>query len=218
MFSFYSRSARPRQVFPDYTGACASRPSLALAFAPASRPYPLRAQRLPTTVTPDHYDLAFVVDLARERFEGTETIRVNVAEPTAPHRAARRRASNSVEVTIGAGAAAQTATVALDERAQTATLTVAEAARRRADRDPHPLRRHPEQPAARLLHQQDQAPEVRRHAVRGDRRAPGVSLLRRAGVQGHLRRHADHRSRRHRDLERQGRCRTRRARRRRSTR
>jgi len=33
-------------------------------------------------VTPDHYDLAFVVDLGHERFEGTETIRVQVAEPT----------------------------------------------------------------------------------------------------------------------------------------
>src|SRR3954468_15752371 len=44
---------------------------------------PVSAQRLPATVTPEHYDLAFVVDLARERFEGTETIRVKVAEPTA---------------------------------------------------------------------------------------------------------------------------------------
>jgi aminopeptidase N len=84
---------------------------------------PVSAQRLPTTVTPDHYDLAFVVDLARERFEGTETIRVKVAEPTA------RVVLHAVDldlrdVTIGAGAAAQKATVALDEKAQTATLSV----------------------------------------------------------------------------------------------
>jgi aminopeptidase N len=86
---------------------------------------PLRAsaQRLPTIVTPDHYDLAFVVDLNRERFEGTERIRVQVAEPTA------RVVLHSVdltlrEVTIGAGASTQTAAVAIDDRAQTATLTV----------------------------------------------------------------------------------------------
>jgi hypothetical protein len=33
---------------------------------------PASAQRLPAIVTPDHYDLAFIVDLARERFEGTK--------------------------------------------------------------------------------------------------------------------------------------------------
>jgi aminopeptidase N len=84
---------------------------------------PASAQRLPTIVTPSHYDLAFVVDLGRERFEGTETIRVNVAEPTA------RVVLNAFEiqfreVTVGSGAAAQTATVTLDESAQTAALTV----------------------------------------------------------------------------------------------
>ena len=44
--------------------------------------------------------------------------------------------------------------------------------------------------------------QVRRHAVRIDRRAPRVSLLRRTGIQGDLRRDADDRSRRHGDLER----------------
>ena len=84
---------------------------------------PASAQRLPTIVTPDHYDLAFVVDLTHERFEGTETIRVQVAEPTP------RVVLNAVdlqfrEVTIGAGAAAQHAVVTLDEAHQTATLSV----------------------------------------------------------------------------------------------
>src|SRR5215213_7028261 len=85
---------------------------------------PAFAQRLPTTVSPDHYDLAFVVDLGRERFEGTETIRVKVAESTTKvvlHAAE----IDFKEVTIGAGAAAQAAKVTLDEPAQTATLTVA---------------------------------------------------------------------------------------------
>src|SRR6516225_1174336 len=84
---------------------------------------PASAQRLPTTVTPSHYDLAFVVDLGRERFDGTETIRVNVAEQTA------KVVLNALEIefkeaTIGTGASAQKATVTLDESAQTATLTV----------------------------------------------------------------------------------------------
>jgi aminopeptidase N len=81
------------------------------------------AQRLPTIVTPSHYDLKFTVDLGRERFEGAETIRVQVAEPTA------KVVLNAFEltlrdVTIGTGAAAQTATVTMDESSQTATLTV----------------------------------------------------------------------------------------------
>jgi aminopeptidase N len=84
---------------------------------------PASAQRLPTIVTPSHYDLAFVVDLAREKFDGTETIRVQVGEPTS------KVVLNAFdiqfhEVTVGAGASAQVATVALDEAGQTATLTV----------------------------------------------------------------------------------------------
>ena len=35
---------------------------------------PALAQRLPSTVRPTHYDLAFAIDLAHERFDGTETI------------------------------------------------------------------------------------------------------------------------------------------------
>jgi aminopeptidase N len=98
-------------------------PSFALLTMVWLTAVPASAQRLPTIVTPDHYDLAFVVDLGRERFEGTETIRVNVAEPTS------RIVLHAVDlemrsVTIGAGAAAQTATVAFDAEAQTATLTV----------------------------------------------------------------------------------------------
>src|SRR5215510_15651651 len=81
------------------------------------------AQRLPTLVTPEHYDLAFVVDLARERFEGTETIRVSVAEPTS-HIVLNAIELQFKSVTIGAGPTAQTAAVTLDEAKQTATFTV----------------------------------------------------------------------------------------------
>ena len=94
---------------------------LALALLTAAPDPP--PHRLPSTVTPEHYDLAFVVDLNRERFEGTETIRVNVGEPTS------RVVLNALDiefrqVTIGTGAAAQTAAVAVDEASQTATFTV----------------------------------------------------------------------------------------------
>jgi aminopeptidase N len=84
---------------------------------------PASAQRLPTSVSPEHYDLSFVVDLAHERFEGTETIRVQVATPT-PRVVLNAADIQFREVTIGTGAAAQKAVVALDEKAQTATLTV----------------------------------------------------------------------------------------------
>ena len=83
-----------------------------------------RAQRLPTTVTPSHYDLNITVDLQRARFEGSETIRVDLAQPT------RTIVLNAAEiafrdVTIGVGASSQKATVSLSEPLQTATLTVA---------------------------------------------------------------------------------------------
>src|SRR5256885_8070907 len=82
-----------------------------------------RAERLPTTVTPTHYDLKFAVDLANARFDGTETIHVQVASPTA------KVVLNAAEiafgdVTIGAGASAQKATVALNAEEQTATFSV----------------------------------------------------------------------------------------------
>src|SRR5436309_602044 len=86
-------------------------------------PLPLSAQRVPTIVSPEHYDLAFVVDLAHGRFEGTETIRVHTTEPTS--RVVLHALDITFhEVTIGSGAAAQRAQVTLDEPGQTAALTV----------------------------------------------------------------------------------------------
>jgi len=81
------------------------------------------AQRLPADVTPSHYDLSFDVDLANARFTGTETIRVDLAQP------ARAIVLNAAEitfreVTIESGSTRQTATVALNDARQTATLTV----------------------------------------------------------------------------------------------
>jgi aminopeptidase N len=85
---------------------------------------PASAQRLPTIVIPSHYDLAVVVDLARARFDGTETIRVDVAQPT-PRVVLHAVDIDFRDVTIGAGAGAQQATVRVDETTQTATLAVA---------------------------------------------------------------------------------------------
>jgi aminopeptidase N len=82
------------------------------------------AQRLPTVVLPEHYDLKFTVDLRQARFEGAETIDVELGDRTSTivlHALDIR----FQEVTIGAGAAAQKATVSLNEDNQTATLTVA---------------------------------------------------------------------------------------------
>src|SRR2546430_10473699 len=89
----------------------------------AIAPLPALAQRLPTTVVPDHYDLAFVVDLAHQRFEGTETIRARVGEPTA------QVLLHAVDIefreaTVGTGAAAQKAVVRVDAKTQIATLMV----------------------------------------------------------------------------------------------
>src|SRR3954469_4125030 len=117
---FYS-SPRSASSSTSYTGEMRLVPILLaltlLAAVPAS------AQRLPGGVTPEHYDLAFVVDLIHERFDGTETIRVNVAAPTT------RIVLNALdidfrEVTIGSGAAAEKATVTSDAAVQTATFTV----------------------------------------------------------------------------------------------
>src|SRR5437667_5626277 len=93
-------------------------PVLTLVAASAS------AQRLPQTVVPSHYDLTFVVDLDRARFDGTETIRATVAEPTS------RVVLHAIDidfhdVTIGAGPVQQKATVSLDPKTETAILTVA---------------------------------------------------------------------------------------------
>ncbi len=89
----------------------------ALAAAPAA------AERLPTSVTPSHYDLSFSVDLAHARFDGAETIQVDLADP------AKAIVLNAFDVefhdvTIRAGGATQAAVVTLDAQAQTATLTV----------------------------------------------------------------------------------------------
>jgi aminopeptidase N len=94
------------------------------AIALLSAPAAARADRLPAGVVPSHYDLAFTVDLARARFEGVETIRVDIEQPT------RTVVLHALEISFGsvtitaAGTATQTASVTPNEPQQTATLTV----------------------------------------------------------------------------------------------
>ncbi|HTK28697.1 MAG TPA: M1 family metallopeptidase [Vicinamibacterales bacterium] len=95
-------------------------PAAAAALLLAS---PAAAQRLPRTAVPDHYDLRFAVNVAQARFDGIETIRVQVPAPTT------RIVVNAAEltfkdVTIGAGSSAQKAAVTTDAASETATLTV----------------------------------------------------------------------------------------------
>jgi aminopeptidase N len=84
---------------------------------------PTHADRLPATVVPNHYDLSFAVDLAGARFDGVETIRVDINQPT------RQLVLHAIEiafhdVTITSGSTTHKAAVSLNEGLQTATLTV----------------------------------------------------------------------------------------------
>jgi len=91
--------------------------ALLLTVAPAS------AQRLPGSVTPRHYDLAFDVNLSSATFTGIETIDVELAEPS------RRIVLHALDIrfteaTITTGAVTQKASVSLDVPTQTAALVV----------------------------------------------------------------------------------------------
>src|SRR3954464_15919471 len=88
-----------------------------LASAPAA------AQRLSPTAAPRHYDLAFDVNLAAATFTGTESIDIELAEPSRRivlHTLELR----SAEATITVAGATQKADVAIDVPTQTAALVV----------------------------------------------------------------------------------------------
>ena len=86
---------------------------------------PAGAQRLPDTAIPEHYTMAFDVDLARARFTGSETIHVRIPRQTT------RIVLHAAEIDFqqvkiaSAGASEQVAEVTLNGQAQTATLAVA---------------------------------------------------------------------------------------------
>ena len=85
-----------------------------------------RAQRLPHTVVPDHYDIHLTPDFSTDTFGGTVRIRVRLAEPT------RTIILNAAELeiheaNISTGGATHTATVELNAEREIATLTVRQA-------------------------------------------------------------------------------------------
>ncbi len=121
-------SLSPKNLAARYTGgmrAAILRCLLILVTSTLAVATGARAQRLPTNVTPQHYDLAFTIDLDKTAFSGRETIEVTIGAPT------RTIVLNSLEltvsdVTIKAGARTQSATVQADSEAQQITLSVPE--------------------------------------------------------------------------------------------
>ena len=87
--------------------------------------WPAAAQRLPTTVTPDHYALWFAPDLQKKTFRGHDIINVQVKTPT-PALTLNAAEIEFGQVTIAAGSRTQTARVTLDAKSETATFTVAQ--------------------------------------------------------------------------------------------
>ena len=84
---------------------------------------PASAERLPTTVLPDHYTLTLAPDLKAATFSGVETIEVTLAEP-ADHITLNSAEIEFKSVTITAGGQQQTATVTSDKDKEQSTLTV----------------------------------------------------------------------------------------------
>ena len=147
---------------------------------------PVAAQRLSDAVIPEHYTLWFAPDLEKETFRGRETIRVQIRKP---HGTLRLHAAEIEfgDVTITADGRTQTAQVTLEPRTETATLTVPQEIPAGTGDPPDHLQRHPQRQAPRLLSEPGQRPEIRGHADGGNRRPPGVSVIRRAQVQGDVR-------------------------------
>jgi aminopeptidase N/puromycin-sensitive aminopeptidase len=88
-------------------------------------PVSASAQRLSQAVRPEHYTLTLTPDLKAATFTGTETIDVNLTEPT------DRITLNAVEldlksVTVTAGGKEQTAVISLDKDKEQATFTFPE--------------------------------------------------------------------------------------------
>lgn len=84
------------------------------------------AQRLPSTTTPDNYQLTLTPDLAHDTFSGEESISVTVAKPVT------EIVLNAVDiefqdVTIASGGSSQKARVTLDKASEQAKLTVGNA-------------------------------------------------------------------------------------------
>ena len=82
-----------------------------------------QAQRLPSSVRPQHYSLALTPDLKAATFTGSEDIDVTLAEPTT-NITLNAHDLTFQSVKIEAGGKGQTATVSLDNEKQQVTFTV----------------------------------------------------------------------------------------------
>ena len=81
-----------------------------------------QAQRLPSTVIPDHYTLTLTPDLKAATFTGVESIDVTLAEPTS-HITLNSAEIAFQSVTVTAAGKLQSATVSLDAANEQATVT-----------------------------------------------------------------------------------------------
>src|SRR5438477_92987 len=83
---FYSCTPFPAQgssaPFTSYTDSMRVSPAFSFLASAVLLARPAAAERLPRSVVPHHYDVAFTIDLAREQFSGQETIRVEVTQAT----------------------------------------------------------------------------------------------------------------------------------------
>ncbi len=170
---------------------------------------PASAQRLPGNVVPEHYSLWFAPDLEKETFRGRESIDVVLTEPSTTVTLHAAEIDFS-EVTITSGGTNADGARHARRPARDRDVHRPAADRRGQGNDPDRLLGDPQRQVARLLHQQGKRTEVRRLADGSDRRAPRISLVRRARVQGDVRHLDDDRFGRHGDLQRQGSSRTRR--------
>ena len=103
---------------PSFRAALATSAALIFLFLAPVRP--ANAQRLPSTVRPEHYALTLTPDLKAATFSGVESIDVILAEPT------DHITLNAAEIafqSVSANGKEQTATVALDKDKEQATFT-----------------------------------------------------------------------------------------------
>ena len=159
------------------------------------------AQRLSPTTIPEHYDIHLAPDFATDTFAGQVGISVRLSEPIARDHVARRRNRFSRgddrrrRNDPGRQRHAR-------RRQRNGDVHRAAADPRRRGRDCDALHRAAQRPAARLLSEPREQPRLRHHAARGHRRAPRVSIVRRAGHEGDVRGICHDRHERHGDLER----------------
>jgi hypothetical protein len=149
---------------------------LVLTFASASTT--AHAQRLPTNARPTHYTLAMTPDIKNASFAGTETIDLVLAAP------AKSITLNAIELKLlSVSANGQTGDVSYHTPDEQVVLTF-----------PNAL------PAGSVA-LKIAFTGVLNDKLRGDRGAPGFSLLRRTGAEGDLRCKLDGRGGRYGDLE-----------------